>query len=228
MKSYLKRLSIIVIGLTLCLNASATVIFSETFDDNSKGWKEDSNWQVTGGTYQFSSSTSFSSGQTSGFSAEDLVTTADFEAGAIVTVSYDFMYESPWAGHFLFLRLLDSTGDYTSISTSRESGNAHISEHYNDELALWTSDVKSSTYDQWYHYEVVLTQNTISSKIDGTEVTQATWIATDIDQILVGANNANGQFDNLEVDVVPEPATMMLLGIGSAVLCSFRRFYGRS
>lgn len=198
-----------ILTYSFCLNAFAKVIFSETFDNNSKRWKEDANWQITGGTYKFTSSVDFFSTKTSVLSVEDLVTTADFEAGAIVTVSYDLMYEGPWVGHLLGLRLHETEENFITIGTAKESGKAYLGQHYENQGVWLSTNYISFSNSQWLHYEIVLTKNSISSKIDGIPTAQAAWHPTDIDKIAPSIHRANGQFDNITIDISStSPATL--------------------
>jgi len=88
----------------------ATVLFSETFDDNSKGWTEDNNWDVANGVYKFTNPTDFFNQKQSYLNVSGLITASDWSSGSY-SVSYDIRFLEPWVGFHAGASWENAVGD---------------------------------------------------------------------------------------------------------------------
>ncbi len=208
-KKILAKLVVCLLAIGITVTASAVTVFSETFDDNAKGWKEDANWQVVDGTYKFTSPIDYFTYKTSFQSVNDLVTTADFQAGAVVTISYDFMFEAPWIGFQMQFAFYDEVGNGISTRATKEYGEANVCKEPDGIAAKLGRQTMTFQNNQWNHCEAVFTANTCKTTFNGVTIYNDPWTITDIDTIGFRIWRANGQFDNLRVDVsYPNPTAL--------------------
>ncbi len=231
--------SIVVIFFLLSFSfvANSGVIFSDTFDDNSNGWTENSNWDVTGGVYQFTSNTEFFEQNKSYISFGD-VSAADLNSGSF-TFSYDVKFDSPWVGFLLGGAWEDSLGNQNWSSTSKEYSNSVFRDITQGTPlnSLSGTDGFGATslsfnFGQWYHFDVKINSGEINYFLDGNNIASQVTGNVDLysmDYIGFSSWRANGSFDNLTISStsVPEPTTLAIFALGMFGLAS-RRFKKQS
>ena len=228
-KDTIKRFAV---GVTLLASIeahAASVLFSESFDDNSNGWSTAGGWSMSDGIYKFRSGSDFFSRRDS-FIPFGGITTSDFSSGSY-TISYDMRFVEPWVGFNSGLSWRDGNHLHVNWSSSSKEYSNVAFHDFPHGIAIGDTTSYSSPYtfseNQWYHYDINIQNNYLTLFLDGALVLEGdaggSWGngevgLVDMDSLGFSVWRTNADFDNLVVSAVPIPAGAWLFGSAAVAL----------
>ena len=198
MREFTTRIVLFVFFAGMSVGAHAGMVFEETFTNNTRGWPENANWQVTNGVYKFTSPVDFYA-QNKTYIPFGLVSTNDF-AGATYTVSYDFRFLGPWVGFNAGLSWEDNTGNQNWSANSLENTQVTMRSFTSAGFQTLTyQDYPSLVVGQWYHIDITVVWDYVTIYVDDIKMIEGYLDTYAMDKLGFSVWRGNAEFDNVAV-----------------------------